>query len=67
MVSKRPVRARTVAVTALLSATALATALAPQAAALPLPLPAPAGESLVTEGLTIEGPLINNLNLPTLK
>ncbi|NUP20014.1 MAG: hypothetical protein HOZ81_28810 [Streptomyces sp.] len=34
---------------------------------LPLPLPAPAAESLITEGVTIEGPLVNNLGLPTLK
>lgn len=33
----------------------------------PLPLPAPAGESLITEGLTVEGPLINNVSLPTLR
>jgi hypothetical protein len=37
------------------------------ASALPLPLPAAGPESLVTEGVTIEGPLINNLGLPTLK
>lgn len=54
----------------LLAAAALVTALAPAAAAapaLPLPLPAAGGESLVTEGLTIEGPLINNVSLPTLR
>ncbi|MFE5816729.1 hypothetical protein [Streptomyces sp. NPDC056479] len=71
MRSKRPVRARSAALTALLAATAMVTALAPDAAAaasaLPLPLPAPAAESLVTEGLTIEGPLVNNLSLPMLK
>ncbi|MFD0417018.1 hypothetical protein [Streptomyces sp. NPDC127108] len=32
-------------------------------AASPLP-PLPVAESLVTEGVTIEGPLINNLGLP---
>lgn len=39
------------------------------ASALPLPLPLPAAgpESLITEGVTIEGPLINNLGLPTPK
>lgn len=31
----------------------------------PLP-PLPAAESLITEGVTIEGPLINNLGLPHL-
>ncbi|WP_330177508.1 hypothetical protein OG875_30760 [Streptomyces sp. NBC_01498] len=36
-----------------------------QAAANPSPL-APA-ESLITEALTIEGPLINNLSLPQLR
>ncbi|WP_328494890.1 hypothetical protein OHS59_20645 [Streptomyces sp. NBC_00414] len=35
--------------------------------ALPLPLPVAAVEPLVTEGVGIEGPLINNLTLPTLK
>ncbi|WP_369271811.1 hypothetical protein AB5J55_18855 [Streptomyces sp. R11] len=55
----------------LLSAAALVAALAPEAAAnpsaLPLPLPVAAAEPLVTEGLTIEGPLVNNITLPTLK
>ncbi|MDO0913927.1 hypothetical protein QQM39_24780 [Streptomyces sp. DT2A-34] len=37
------------------------------ASALPLPVPAAAPESLVTEGVTIEGPLINNFGLPILK
>lgn len=36
-----------------------------QAAANPSPVPL-AAESLITEGLTIEGPLINNLGLPKL-
>ncbi|KUM72353.1 hypothetical protein [Streptomyces curacoi] len=44
----------------------LATGAAP-ASAVPLPLPAAGPESLVTEGVTIEGPLVNNLNLPMLK
>ncbi|MCT7351541.1 hypothetical protein N4P33_05065 [Streptomyces sp. 15-116A] len=48
------------------AALALLTGLAPAAAALPLPLPA-AGEPLVTEGVTVEGPLVNNLTLPALK
>ncbi|MFE6198161.1 hypothetical protein [Streptomyces sp. NPDC057838] len=54
---------------AALAAVALVTALAPSAAAagaLPLPLPAAGPESLVTEGVTIEGPLIQNVSLPTL-
>lgn len=71
MRSKRPARARCAAVTAVLSAAALVTALAPEAtaapSALPLPLPAAGSESLITEGLTIEGPLVNNVSLPTLK
>ncbi|MET7293279.1 hypothetical protein ABZS79_14290 [Streptomyces griseoloalbus] len=53
------------------AAVALVTVLAPAAAALPLPLPLPipaAGvEPLVTEGVTVEGPLVNNLTLPALK
>ncbi|MFJ8538817.1 hypothetical protein [Streptomyces sp. NPDC093591] len=44
----------------------LATGAAP-ASALPLPVPAADAESLVTEGVTIEGPLVNNLGLPILK
>lgn len=70
MRSKRPFHTRAgVAAAALVSAAALVTALAPEAAANPsaLPLPVPAPESLITEGVTIEGPLINNLGLPTLK
>ncbi|MEV5353493.1 hypothetical protein ACIPM2_17915 [Streptomyces sp. NPDC086081] len=53
-----------------LTAVALVGALAPPAAAagaLPLPLPAAGTESLVTEGVTIEGPLIQNVSLPTLR
>ncbi|MFI6080336.1 hypothetical protein ACIBBB_05030 [Streptomyces sp. NPDC051217] len=46
-----------------LSTVALAAYAAPaQAVANPSPLP-PGVESLITEGLTIEGPLINNLTL----
>ncbi|MEU3852731.1 hypothetical protein [Streptomyces sp. NPDC029554] len=57
-----------------LAAVALVGALASPAAAagaLPLPLPpAPAAagpESLVAEAVTIEGPLIQNVSLPTLR
>ncbi|MEU0384151.1 hypothetical protein [Streptomyces chartreusis] len=53
-----------------LCAVALAGVLAPSAAAAPappLPLPAAGGEPLITEGVGIEGPLINNVTLPTLK
>ncbi|MFF7164055.1 hypothetical protein ACFZBP_22315 [Streptomyces sp. NPDC008086] len=61
---------RTATITALLSAATLLT-LTPDATAastpLPLPLPASSGESLITEGLTIEGPLVNNVSLPALK
>ncbi|MGW5468143.1 hypothetical protein [Streptomyces chartreusis] len=71
MRSERTARSRTTLSVAVLSAVAaLVTALSPAAAAapsLPLPLPAAGPESLVTEGLTIEGPLINNVSLPTLK
>ncbi|GAA2543188.1 hypothetical protein GCM10010423_47700 [Streptomyces levis] len=57
------------------AAVALVGALASPAAAagaLPLPLPAAGPESLVTEplvteGVTIEGPLVQNVSLPTLR
>ncbi|GAA3992871.1 hypothetical protein GCM10022384_45680 [Streptomyces marokkonensis] len=52
-----------VSVAALITAAALFGALTPKAAALPLPLPATGVESLVTEGIALEGPLINNLTL----
>ncbi|GHH30731.1 hypothetical protein [Streptomyces lanatus] len=58
---------RTALPLAALAAAALVAVLAPEASALPLPLPAAGPESLVTEGLTVEGPLINNVSLPTLK
>ncbi|GGK73282.1 hypothetical protein [Streptomyces flaveus] len=63
-------RSRAVATTALFAAVALVGVLASQAQAapaLPLPLPPAGAESLVTEGVTIEGPLVNNLNLPMTK
>ncbi|MFE7896167.1 hypothetical protein ACFU3E_01230 [Streptomyces sp. NPDC057424] len=53
-----------------LCAVALVGASAPAAAAappLPLPLPVAGVEPLVTEGVSIEGPLVNNVSLPTLK
>jgi hypothetical protein len=37
------------------------------AVALPLPLPVAGAESLATETLTIEGPLVNNVSLPALR
>ncbi|MFF6915506.1 hypothetical protein [Streptomyces sp. NPDC012466] len=37
------------------------------APALPLPLPVAGAEPLVTEGVTIEGPLVQNVSLPTLR
>ncbi|MGP3983518.1 hypothetical protein [Streptomyces sp. KR80] len=53
--------------TAVLGAVALIGVLAAPAAAVP-PLPVPAGaEPLVTEGVTVEGPVINNLTLPGAK
>ncbi|MDN0194155.1 hypothetical protein [Streptomyces sp. S.PNR 29] len=66
-----PVRTRSAVVAAsvgtLISAAALVAALAPVAAAAPAPLPVPAAgpESLVTEGVSVEGPLVNNVSLPT--
>ncbi len=74
MRAKLPVRTRSavaVSTAALVSAAALVAVLAPNASAapsvLPLPLPVAGVESLVTEGVTIEGPLVNNLGLPLLK
>ncbi|WP_217143098.1 hypothetical protein [Streptomyces sp. AC627_RSS907] len=52
-----------VSVAALITAAALFGALAPEATAQPLPLPRTGLETLVTEGITVEGPLINNLAL----
>lgn len=41
---------------------------APAGASAPLPLPIAGGEPLVSgEGVTIEGPLIQNISLPMLK
>ncbi|NEY34214.1 hypothetical protein GTU99_18735 [Streptomyces sp. PRKS01-65] len=52
---------------AALSPVAAAAAAAP-ALPLPLPLPLPAAaDPLVSEGITIEGPLINTISLPMLK
>jgi hypothetical protein len=51
-------------------AVALVGVLAPSAAAAsapPLPLPVTAVEPLVTEGVSIEGPLVQNVSLPTLR
>ncbi|MBD0424910.1 hypothetical protein AB0L35_25785 [Streptomyces sp. NPDC052309] len=66
MRSQRPDTARAavaVSVAALITGAALFGALAPEATALPLPLPSTGVESLVTEGVVVEGPLINNLGL----
>ncbi|MCX4906562.1 hypothetical protein [Streptomyces sp. NBC_00878] len=64
---------RTAAIATLFASVALIGVLAPQAAAaplaqpaLPLPIPIAAAEPLVTEGVTVEGPLVNNITLPTL-
>ncbi|MFD7459029.1 MULTISPECIES: hypothetical protein [unclassified Streptomyces] len=69
-----PTRSSAIAVSlaALISAAALVVgAAAPQASAAPsaapLPLPVLGSEPLITEGVTIEGPLINTLALPTLR
>jgi hypothetical protein len=54
-----------------LCAVALVGVVAPSTAAagpaLPLPLPAAGAEPLVSEAIGIEGPLIQNVSLPTLK
>jgi hypothetical protein len=64
---------------AVLATAALVGVLAPQAQALPAPIPVdtathvpagvvPAGaESLVTESVNVEGPLVNNISLPILQ
>lgn len=71
MRAKPPARARSVVVmtaaAVLLSAAALVAVLAPESSAATSALPLPGVESLVTEGVTIEGPLVNNLSLPLLK
>ncbi|MGW2286711.1 hypothetical protein [Streptomyces phaeochromogenes] len=62
---------RTAATATLFASAAIVGVLAPQAAAaqpaLPLPIPVAAVEPLVTEGVSVEGPLVNNITLPTLK
>ncbi|WP_217236940.1 hypothetical protein [Streptomyces sp. AC555_RSS877] len=70
MRTKCPVPTRsavTAGVTTAVAAAAVLGALAPSAAALPLPLPVAAVEPLVTEGVSVEGPLLNSVNLPSLK
>ncbi|MFE6285673.1 hypothetical protein [Streptomyces sp. NPDC057877] len=78
MRAKLPARTRSaqtraavaVSAAALFSAAALIAALAPEASAapsLPLPLPLVGAEPLVTEAVNVEGPLINNVSLPTLR
>ncbi|MFF3709199.1 hypothetical protein [Streptomyces phaeochromogenes] len=62
---------RTAVTATLFASAAIVGVLAPQAAAaqpaLPLPIPVAAVEPLVTEGVSVEGPLVNNITLPTLK
>jgi hypothetical protein len=75
MRAKPPVRTRSVVAmctaAVLVSVAALVVVLASKSSAapstLPLPLPVAGVESLVGQGVTIEGPLVNNLNLPQLK
>ncbi|WP_306335056.1 hypothetical protein [Streptomyces sp. KL118A] len=56
----------------LLTVLALAAAVTPAVAANaptnpgPLPLPLPVADTVVNEGVSVEGPLINNIGLPTL-
>ncbi|MFH9014737.1 hypothetical protein ACH4C6_25590 [Streptomyces sp. NPDC017943] len=55
---------------AVLFAVALLVGAAPAATAgpaLPLPLPVAGVESLITEGVSVEGPLVNNITLPALR
>ncbi|PZT69226.1 hypothetical protein DN402_19465 [Streptomyces sp. SW4] len=51
-------------VAAVITGAALFGALVPEASAAPLPLPSAGVERLVTEGVSVEGPLVNNLTLP---
>lgn len=75
MRAKPPVRTRSVvamsAAAVLVSVAALVVVLASESSAapstLPLPLPIAGVESLVPQGVTIEGPLVNNLNVPQLR
>ncbi|MFD8233756.1 hypothetical protein ACFV20_17995 [Streptomyces sp. NPDC059696] len=62
-----PGRLSAVALCAAVLVGVLAPSAAAAAAPLPLPLPVAAVEPLVTEGVSIEGPLVNNVSLPTLK
>lgn len=53
--------------TTLFAAAAVLAAAGPPAAAIPLPpVPGVAAAPLVGEGVTVEGPLVNNVNPPTL-
>ncbi|GGQ94343.1 hypothetical protein [Streptomyces flaveolus] len=66
MYSKLPDSARyavAVSIAALITAAALFGSLAPEATALPLPLPVAGGGQPVVEGITVEGPLVDNLTL----
>jgi hypothetical protein len=72
--ARRTPHARTAAAVVLIASAVLIGVLAPQAAAaaraalplpLPLPLPVTAVEPLVTEGVGVEGPMINNVTLST--
>ncbi|MEU5775107.1 hypothetical protein ABZ819_17705 [Streptomyces venezuelae] len=54
-----------------LALVALAAGMGPAQAAInpanpgPLPLPLPVADTVVNEGVSVEGPLINNIGLPT--
>ena len=64
MYSKLPDSARSavaVSIAALITAAALFGSLAPEATALPLPVAG--GGQPVVEGITVEGPLVDNLTL----
>ncbi|CAL9535768.1 hypothetical protein [Streptomyces sp. NPDC090994] len=77
MGSKLPVSVRStvsvrsavaVSLSALVTAAALIAALVPEAAALPLPLAGSGGRTLANgELISVEGPLVNTITLPTLR
>ncbi|MET8683239.1 hypothetical protein ABZV77_03405 [Streptomyces sp. NPDC004732] len=57
-------RALVLALVALAAAAGPAVAVAPANPG-PLPIPLPVADTVVNEGVTVEGPLINNFGLPT--
>ncbi|MEU6679636.1 hypothetical protein [Streptomyces sp. NPDC046925] len=63
----RRVLAFTLLATLALSVTAITASASAAQHRGPYATPLPPVESLVTEGVTVEGPLVNNINLPQLR